>query len=376
MQDDLAAIEPALVRTVGPQQTRADDLGAALVSPDMMARRPSDDGDEAVARVVADAVPALLSYWGVDERNVFANEAYARWFGMTPADLRGRHLREVLGQELYDDDREHIRAVLGGVPCQFQREVLRLTGTARAHVACTPDVVDGTVVGFSVLVTEVTDHHDVARADHPHGRPVRAVVVDPSPVARAGLGAILASESGIAVVGEAGRSDEALAVVGEARPDVVVTDARAPGIEQLLAARRACFLERSAFPAVVVLVESEFDEYLLDPLGLGASSVLAKGAAREELADAVRVAAKGDDVVPRRSRGTVILGDRLVVRPTPREREVLELVVRGMSNAEIAKRLYMSVNTLKTHLRHVYDKVGVRSRQELMDTISSGPDEN
>jgi PAS domain S-box-containing protein len=314
-------------------------------------------------------VPALLSYWGADERNVFANRAYARWLGMGPADVRGRHLRDVLGQEAYDDYRVPIRGVLSGAPQRFERDVLRLTGTTRAHVICTPDVVDGRVVGFSVLISDVTGHRGPADPGGPPPAPaVRALVVDASPVARAGMRAILASAPDIAVVAEAPTADDALASVGDARPDVVVADARAAGMEALLAARRAP-LAGAAFPAVVALVESELDEYLLDPLGLGASTVLAKRAAPGKLAEAVRAVMSGGDMGSRRQQGTVLWGDRRVLRPTPREREVLELAVRGVSNPEIAKRLHLSVDTVKSHLKHVYNKLGVHSRRELIAAI-------
>jgi PAS domain S-box-containing protein len=317
-------------------------------------------------RTLADALPVLLSYWDVDERNVFANEAYARWFGMRPGDVRGRHLREVLGPEAYGDDRGHVKGVLNGVPQRFEREVLSLTGTVRVEVTCAPDAIDGKVVGFSVSVTTLTtstpeEADDTGGEHHLPGVQVRALVVDAQPVARAGLAAILASAPGITVVGEAGDGDEALGAVLDARPDVVVLDSRAPGARTLLAARH-----RGQFPAVVVLVESELDEYLLDPIGLGASGVLAKGAAPEELPEVVRVATKGGDGGGRRSRPIGMLGERLVSRPTAREREVLELLQCGMPNADIATTLGMSVNTVKSHVKHLYAKLGVRSRQELI----------
>ncbi|HVM67067.1 MAG TPA: response regulator transcription factor, partial [Acidimicrobiales bacterium] len=104
----------------------------------------------------------------------------------------------------------------------------------------------------------------------------------------------------------------------------------------------------------------------LDPIGLGASAVLSKRAAPAELAEVLRLATKGGDLGGRRARPGGILGERLVERPTAREREVLELLQCGMPNAEIARALGMSVNTVKSHVKHLYAKLGVRSRQKLI----------
>jgi DNA-binding NarL/FixJ family response regulator len=318
----------------------------------------------------------LLSYWSADERNVFANEAYARWFGRAPGEMLGLHLRDLLGEEAYDDDGEHIRGVLRGVPQRFERDVVGLTGALRAQVTCAPDVVAGQVVGFSVVVTTraltaadevVSPVNEQAAGAEPPRRAVRALVVDDDPLARAGLRAILGSAPGMEVVGEAADIQEALAAVWEMRPDVVVLDVRLPGMESFLATRRAFAAGASAFPEVVTLTRSTVDELLFDPLGAGARAVLAKRSSPEELIEGVRAAA--------RERGTAPLGGstrtessltRASWRPTPREREVLELASRGFSNAEIARRLYVSVDTVKTHKKHLYAKLGVRDRQELI----------
>ncbi|HVM68185.1 MAG TPA: response regulator transcription factor [Acidimicrobiales bacterium] len=193
------------------------------------------------------------------------------------------------------------------------------------------------------------------------GPRVRVLLVDPQPLVRAGRAASVASAPRLTVVGEAASGTEAVKAVQETHPDVVVMDVRAPGAEALLAMRR-----RTASPALVVLLESELDEYLFDPIGRGASSVLAKGTARQDLADAVQRAAKGADAPPRRSRRVVAVGDRLITPPTPREREVVELLLRGVPNSAIAEELHMSRDTVKTHVRHLYAKLGVRSRQELI----------
>jgi PAS domain S-box-containing protein len=304
-----------------------------------------------------DAAPALLSYWDTAERNVFANEAYARWFGREPDELRGLHLRELLGAEAYEDDREHIRRVLGGAPQRFERDVSNLAGTLHAEVACTPDVADGQVVGFAVAVTVLpAPRSAVARAGL-RSR-VRALVVDDDPLARAGLGAILRSGPGIEVAGEVATVEEALATVRQASPDVVLIDVRVPGMDDLLDAGRAFASGSFAFPAVIALTTSAFDEVLFEPLAAGASAVLAKRCSREQLFEGVRAAAGADPAKPRVARPTR--------RLSRREREVLELAVRGLSNKEVGKLLFISTDTVKSHLKKIYAKLELPGRHELV----------
>jgi DNA-binding NarL/FixJ family response regulator len=321
-------------------------------------------------RKVVDATPVLLSYWGADERNLFANEAYARWFGRSPDDLKGLDLRELLGDDAYDDDREHVRAVLNGAPQQFEKDVVGRAGAVRAQVTCTPDVARGRVIGFSVVVTTTapTVGGEPALAADGQRLQVRALVVDDDPLERAGLRAILASAPDIDVVGEAADVAEALAAVWDASPEVVVMDVHLPRMEEFLATRRAFAPGGATFPEVVALTRSTVDEFLFDPLGAGASAVLAKRSSPEELIEAVRKAARDDLGVRHNGRGTPNepVFARAPWRPTPRERDVLELASRGFSNAEIARRLYVSVDTVKTHMKHLYAKLGLGDRQELI----------
>ena len=319
---------------------------------------PGVTGDEVrLLRTVLDATPDLLSYWDADERNVFANRAYARWFGRAPEELLGAHLREVLGVEAYEDDQEHITGVLAGASQSFARDVTGLAGTVRAQVTCTPDVVDGNVIGFSVAVA-VAPALRSGVAGAAAGPAVSALVVDDDPLARAGLGAILRSAPGIEVVGEVATVEEGLAMVRQARPNVVLIDVRVPAMDAFLAAGRALASGGFAFPAVVALTMSAFDEYLFEPLVAGASAVLAKRCSPGQLFEGVRAAAGGDIGEPRPARPAR--------RLTRREREVLGLAVRGLSNKEIAKRLFISTDTVKSHVKAIYAKLGLRGRQELV----------
>jgi DNA-binding NarL/FixJ family response regulator len=192
---------------------------------------------------------------------------------------------------------------------------------------------------------------------------VRALIVDDSPLERAGLRAFLTSVPDIDVVGEASSAEDALDAVQEVEPDVVVIDARAPGIERF--ARRPSWSQHVGMPPVVVLTSSALDDYLAESVG-AASSAVPKHAPPQALIEAVRAVARGDGI------GTG--DDRRPWRPEPlteREREVLALVVRGLSNQEIGRRLYVSLNTVKTHTKHIYMKLGVRGRQHLI--VASEP---
>jgi DNA-binding NarL/FixJ family response regulator len=319
-------------------------------------------------RGVVDATPGMLSYWGPDERNLFANQACARWFGRSPAELRGLHLHDLLGAEAYEDDRQHITGVLQGVPQQFERTVMGLMGTVRAHVVCTPDVVDGQVVGFVVAVSVATGvETELAAADQDGCPASRVLVVDADPLVRAGLGAIIGVAPDIDVVGEAATLEEALAAVGRARPDVVLMDVRLLPPDWAVAARPA-LAPGAPFPEVVVLTTSSFDEHLFDPMGAGAFGVLGKRSSPEELADRVRTAARREITRPVARREP--LGEPWVTlvprRLTRREREVLELAMRGLPNKEIAKRLFISVDTVKSHVKHLYAKLGTLDRRDLV----------
>jgi len=314
-------------------------------------------------RMVLDATPALLSYWGPDEANVFANEAYARWFGRSPADLRGVPLRDLLGAEAYEDDRDHIRSVLQGVPQQFERTVVGLAGATRAKVVCTPDLVDGRVAGFVVVVSLAScPEAELTAADHESGPVRRVLVVDPDPLIRAGLGAITGSAPDIEVVGESASLEEALVAVGHAHPDVVLMDVRLLPVDWSVAARPAV-APGAAVPEVVALTTSAFDEYLFDPVGAGAAGVLGKRSSPEEVVEAVRTA--GTPVARRELSGEPSAA--FAPRPlTRREREVLELAMRGLPNKEIARRLFISVDTVKSHVKHLYAKLGTLDRRDLV----------
>jgi DNA-binding NarL/FixJ family response regulator len=210
---------------------------------------------------------------------------------------------------------------------------------------------------------------------------IRVVVVDDQEVVRAGIAALLGAQPDLEVVGEAGDGAAALAEVARTQPDVVVMDIRMPGLDGLAATRE---LTARPGPRVLVLTTFDADENVYRALRAGASGFLLKGARPAELAEAIRIVAAGDALLaPSVTRRLVehVVAAGLAAPPeatgvpelTPREREVLVLVARGLSNAEIADRLVLAEQTVKTHVSHVLTKLGLRDRaQAVVHAYESG----
>ncbi|MBV9099908.1 MAG: response regulator transcription factor [Candidatus Dormibacteraeota bacterium] len=195
---------------------------------------------------------------------------------------------------------------------------------------------------------------------------IRVLIVDDQELVRAGFRMILEAQEGISVVAEAGDGEEAVDVARTARPDVVLMDIRMPRLDGVEATRR---LQDTR---VIILTTFDHDEYVVEALRAGASGFLVKDAPPEELVRAVRVVAAGDALlsptVTRRLLDGVMT--RLQVRRDPpgwddltdRERDVLRLLAAGRSNTEIAADLHVSETTVKTHVSHVLEKLGLRDR--------------
>jgi DNA-binding NarL/FixJ family response regulator len=201
---------------------------------------------------------------------------------------------------------------------------------------------------------------------------LRVVVADDQPVVRAGFGTILEA-SGIEVVGEAGDGVEAVAAARRFRPDVVLMDIRMPELDGIEATRQLAGPHVVDPGRVLVLTTFDLDDYVYEALRAGASGFLLKDVGREELVAAVRVVADGDALLaPSVTRRLLeeFARSAPAERPssaslealTPREREVLALVARGRSNAEIAAELYVGEATVKSHVAHVLMKLGLRDR--------------
>lgn len=192
--------------------------------------------------------------------------------------------------------------------------------------------------------------------------PVRILIVDDHPIVRSGLRGVLSGEPGFIVVGEAADGAEALTLAGRLAPDVVLMDLRMPGMGGVDAIRS---LSRS-HPRVRVLVLTTYDtdSDVLPALEAGATGYLLKDAPRDELVRGVRAAANGETVLSPSVAERLI---RQVRQPAPealsrREVQVLELIANGASNREAAEALFVSEATIKTHLLHIYNKLGVRDR--------------
>ena len=211
---------------------------------------------------------------------------------------------------------------------------------------------------------------------------IKLIVADDHALARGGLRAMLGAEDDLEVVGEAGDGGEAVDLALELRPDVVVMDIRMPKVDGIEATRR--LRAHNGAPNVLVLTTFDLDEYVYEALRAGAGGFMLKDAAPSQLAEAVRTVAAGESLLaPAVTRRLV---EKFVRRPpadavreqefadlTDRELEVLTLIARGLSNAEIGEKLFLSEATVKTHVTRILAKLGLRDRvQAVVRAYESG----
>jgi DNA-binding NarL/FixJ family response regulator len=201
-------------------------------------------------------------------------------------------------------------------------------------------------------------------------RPTRVLVADDQRLVRAGFRVILDGEPDLRVVGEAGDGAEAIRLTHDLQPDVVLMDIRMPTLDGLEATRR---LVASGSTRVLILTTFDADEYVYEALHAGASGFMLKDAPPEQLLSAVRAAAAGDALIDGSVTRRLIARFARSVRPltgvperlrelTPRELEVLRLLTRGLSNAEIASALTVEETTVKTHVSNILLKLELRDR--------------
>jgi DNA-binding NarL/FixJ family response regulator len=202
---------------------------------------------------------------------------------------------------------------------------------------------------------------------------VRVVIADDQGMVRSGFTTLLNSEPDIEVVGEAVNGQEAITRAVQLRPDVILMDVRMPVLDGLQATRQITAMDGA--PRVLVLTTFDLDDYVYQALRWGASGFLLKDASARELADAVRIVAAGDALLsPGVTRRLIAEFARMGAPRGPsrdnldglteRECEVLALVARGMSNAEIAGRLVVADQTIKTHVSRILMKLGLRDRTQ------------
>ena len=201
---------------------------------------------------------------------------------------------------------------------------------------------------------------------------IRVLLCDDQALVRSGFRMILEAREGIEVVGEAEDGVQALELTWRHRPDVILMDVRMPRLDGVQATRR--LVEAGAEGRVLILTTFDLDEYVFEALRAGASGFLLKDAPAEELAAAIRVVAAGESLLaPGVTRRVIDAFVRRHAPPatpreprlellTPREIEVLGLLARGLSNLDIASRLFVSEGTTKTHVSNVLSKLGLRDR--------------
>jgi DNA-binding NarL/FixJ family response regulator len=200
---------------------------------------------------------------------------------------------------------------------------------------------------------------------------IRVVIVDDHAMVRAGLRLLIEAEPDIEIVGEAADGADALEVVRWRRPDVVLMDVQMPRLDGIEATRA---ITAGDGPRVIILTTFDLDEYVFDALRAGASGFLLKNAPADDLVAAIRTVAAGAALLaPQVTRRVIEAFSRRLApaeaarelaRLSPREREVLLLVARGRSNAEIAAELYIGEATVKTHLSSLFAKLDLRDRVE------------
>ena len=204
---------------------------------------------------------------------------------------------------------------------------------------------------------------------------VRLLLADDEQLVRAGFRLILESEADFEVVGEAANGSEAVELTKKLDPDVVLMDIQMPEMNGLEATRRIAALDRHETSRVLVLTTFETDEYVYEALRAGASGFLLKRTPAADLVSGIRIVASGEALLaPSVTRRLI---DQFAHRPavtradtgalaeiTEREREVLALVARGLSNSEIAEQLVLSEGTVKTHVKHIFGKLDLRDRTQ------------
>jgi DNA-binding NarL/FixJ family response regulator len=206
---------------------------------------------------------------------------------------------------------------------------------------------------------------------------VSVLVADDEALLRTAFAALIEAEEDLRVAGEAADGRQAVELAARLAPDVVLMDVRMPGMDGIEATRLITGADAPSPPKVLILTTFDLDKYVFQALRAGASGFALKSRPLEELLSAIRVVAAGEALLApsvtrrliahfsRAGRGTAD-GDRDFTQLTEREHEVLSLVARGLSNAELAETLHLSLPTVKTHVSRILTKLGARDRTQLV----------
>jgi PAS domain S-box-containing protein len=326
-------------------------------------------------REVLNALPATVGYWDRDLRNRMANEAFVEFFGRTPREARGMHIREVLGPELYETSLPHIEGALAGERQLFDREIVIPTGEVRfTQVSYIPDLVDGEVQGFFALVTDISERRRIEEeVEHSRTR-----------LAEAERLARLGSWEWDLTTNEMSCSEGLFRIYGIGAEDFEGASYD-PGRSEYVHPDDRALVEAEMREAVEKGTPVDFEYRIIRPDG----RIRRLHSRAELVADAegkpLRLTGTAQDVTEVRAAAEVLhqtatdLGrraaelhqlpdrtptDELTKLLTSRQVEILALIAEGLSNADISNRLYLSESTVKWHIRKTLRALGVSNRAQ------------
>jgi PAS domain S-box-containing protein len=345
-------------------------------------RQPSDSPDGIQAML--NALPAMVGYWDSEMRNRMANDAHLEYFGKAPQEMRGIHIRDLLGDELFEKNRPHVEAALAGEPQLFDREIRTPAGDLRyTQASYVPDVVEGEVRGFFVLITDITERRRIEEEVERS----RARLAEAERVARMGSwewdipnSRLTCSEGLYAIYGI--RAEEF-----DGHYDPSNTERIHPGdrgrveteMRQAVETGAAIDYEyriirpdgrvRRVHSRAELTADSEGNALRLTGTVQDVTEVRAAAEVLHETASDLGRRAAELHRLPERSRD----GD-LTRALTARQIEILALVAQGLSNAQIGARLYLTESTVKWHVRKILRALGVTNRaQAVARYLSASP---
>jgi PAS domain S-box-containing protein len=335
-------------------------------------RQPGDSPEGIQAML--NALPAMVGYWDSERRNRMANDAYIEYFGKTPQELRGTHVRDLLGPELYEKSLPYIEGALKGEPQLFHGEIQTPAGEVRyTQASYIPDLVDGEVRGFFVLVTDITERRRIEEeVEHS-----RARLAEAERVARMG------SWEWDIPSGQLTCSEGLFAVYGIKPEDF---DGHYEGGSQHVHPEDRSLVERVMREAVQSGAPVDYEYRIIRPDGRVRRIHSRAELTADEHGNPLRLTGTVQDVTEVRAAAEVLhqtandLGRRaaelhrlpnrshrdqdMAKTLTSRQLEILTLVAEGLNNAEIASRLYLTESTVKWHVRKILRALGVANRAQ------------